>query len=240
MANVVEMHLVLGEWAQGRVAAQASLLLDPADPMGVGPMLAWMAGDTAGALNEARQALLTVRRRQDTERIVTTLFLLAGWHLELGGTEEGLAIAREATAAAEHVGRVAEGAARLAEAMVQADAPDSAAQVAAAAAAMEREQLYLVRPWILRAEGLLRLGQGEFEGALSALQQSAEIAREQGALLEWGRTLAALAQVARVAGARAIAVQADRARLTIIQQIGPEVRDLVWARELPDHGDPAT
>jgi len=240
MANVVEMHLVLGEWAQGREAAKASLLLDPADPLGVRPMLAWMAGDTASALDEARQTLLLARRRQDTERTVTILFILANWHLELGSTDEGLAIAREATAAATHVGRVAEGAARLAEAAVRATAPDAAAQVAEAAAAMEREQLYLVHPWVLRAEGLLRQSRGDTEGALAALQQSADLAREQGALPEWGRTLAALAHVARVAGASATADQADQARAAIIDQIGPEVRGLVWARVLPEYGDPAT
>jgi hypothetical protein len=112
--------------------------------------------------------------------------------------------------------------------------------VAEAAAAMEREQLYLVRPWVLRAEGLLQQSRGDTEGALAALQQGADLAREQGALPEWGRTLAALAHVARVVGAEAAADQADRARAAIIDQIGPEVRGLIWARALPEYGDPVT
>jgi hypothetical protein len=45
-----------------------------------------------------------------------------------------------------------------------------------------------------------------------------------------GRTLAALAEVARAAGNEALAVEADAERATVVARIGPGVRGLAWAR----------
>src|SRR6185437_15992568 len=72
-ANEAEVCLQLGAWAEGRTAGQTVLAHDVADQYGVAPLLAWMAGDTSGALSLARQALEAARRHQHTEMEAATL-----------------------------------------------------------------------------------------------------------------------------------------------------------------------
>ena len=85
-------------------------------------------------------------------------------------------------------------------------------------------------PQLLRARGLLLSRQGDLPGALTALHESAGVAREQQALLQLGATLAALSEVARTADDQITAREADIERRAIVERIGPEVRILSWAR----------
>src|SRR5207253_11226018 len=55
----------------------------------------------------------------------------------------------------------------------------------------------------------------------------------QHAVIELARTLAVLADAARKCGDLALAAQADAERAEIVVRIGPEVRGLAWARDLP-------
>jgi hypothetical protein len=229
--NEAEVCLQLGAWAEGRAAGQAALAHDATDQYSVAPLPAWMAGDTNGAISLARQALEDARRRQHTEMEAVALQWLADWQLDLGAEEEALASARAALALALAwaVGTAAALAA-LAEAAVRTGAADAPALLAEATAAMERDQQYRHQPRLSRTRGLLLDRQGDAAGALVALGQSAAAARAQEALPELGRTLAALAEVARAAGNEALAVEADAERATVVARIGPGVRGLAWAR----------
>jgi class 3 adenylate cyclase/tetratricopeptide (TPR) repeat protein/DNA-binding XRE family transcriptional regulator len=236
-ANEAEVCLQLGAWAEGRAAGQTALAYDGADQYGVAPLLAWMTGDTSGALTLARRALEAARRRQHTEMEATTLQWLADWQLDLGEVAAALAGARAALALAWPVGAAAASAA-LAEAAVRTGAADAPTLLAEAFAVMERDQQYRHLPRLLRARGLLLERQGDASGALASLVQSAAAARAQEALLDLGRTLAALAEQARAAGNEAQAAEAEAERAAIVERIGPEVHGLAWAR-LRDGTQPA-
>jgi DNA-binding NarL/FixJ family response regulator len=59
------------------------------------------------------------------------------------------------------------------------------------------------------------------------------VACSQHAVIELGRTLAVLADAARKRDNETLAAQADAERAAIVERIGPEVRGLAWARDLP-------
>ena len=223
-----ECCLLQGLWEEGRTAARASLRINPADPLGIASLLAWMAGDAAGALRLGCQAMEAARRRQDADGAMLVLIWLVGWHLELEDAAAVLALAPEAQQGATATGHVASVASHLAEAAALAGAPDAGELVAEAAARMEHDQFFLLQPQVLRAEGLWRARAGDLQGSLAALRGSAEAARQQDALPQLGCTLLALARVARAAGDDALASAADEERAAIAAQIGPEARALPW------------
>jgi hypothetical protein len=188
-----------------------------------------MAGDAAGALRLGRQAMEAAWRRQDADGAMMELIFLAGWHLELEDAAAVLALALEVRQGGAATGHVASVASHLAEAAVLVGAPDAGELVAEAASRTEQDQFFLLRTQVLRAEGLWRSREGDRQGSLAALRGSAEVARQQDALPQLGRTLLALARVARAAGDEALASAADEERAAIVAQIGPEARALPWA-----------
>ena len=74
---------------------------------------------------------------------------------------------------------------------------------------------------------------GDLTDALETLDASAAVARSQHAVIELARTLMVLADAARTCGENSLATQADAERAEIVVRIGPEVRGLAWARDLP-------
>lgn len=228
--NEAETAKNQGDWARGRAAAQAALVNDHTDFIGIRPLLAWMEGAPLLALQLGQLGLDDARRRQDAEAEVDCLVLLGQWNLELGRPEDALAAAYGARELARATGRSAMLGATLAEAAVRCGTPDAAALVSEAAETTNREQQLLSRPQVLRAQGLLLASQSDPAAAVAALRQSAEVARQMGALPDLGKSLAALSQVAHAAGDEQTAEAADRERETVMEQIGPEVRGLAWAR----------
>jgi tetratricopeptide (TPR) repeat protein len=219
----------LGAWDEARSAVRKA----QTRVQGIGmAMLLWMEGDFAGALRQEQDDLADLRSQGRVYRLMESLPILADGHLQLGQVPEADAAAREAWAIMQGRGYwdMAFAGAVLAEAAVRAGAPDAEAILVEAEGLVERFTQQRERPQLLRARGLLVARKGDLGGAVAVLQAGAETARAQGALVELGRTLAALAEMARAAGDAALAAEADAERAEVVARIGPEVRGLAWAR----------
>lgn len=228
--NVAWACCNLGDWSEGRIAARAAArALEAAGmPPDPDPLLSWLEGDHARALEPWRALLSDARRRKAMEVQANVLSDLARCRLDLGQIDEALGTLDTVVAAGD--GSFAVGVLVLrAEAAVLAGNPDAPAQVEEATATGERYNNYFDRSTVLRARGLLQHQQGASAAALTTLQQSAEVARRQCLLPALGRTLFYLAEVARTSGDEVLADAADAERAAIIAQIGPEVRGLVWS-----------
>jgi len=121
----------------------------------------------------------------------------------------------------------------LAETLVCLHAPDAEAVLSDAERLIEQTEKVVARPQLMRARGRLLMHHGDLTGAIETLDASAAVARSQHAFIELGHTLAVLADAARKHGDEATAAQADRERAAIVERIGPEVRGLSWAQDLP-------
>jgi DNA-binding CsgD family transcriptional regulator len=229
--------LALGAWEEGRVAARAGLALDPQGRFnGVAgtAVLAWMEGRYEDALSHFRAFSSEGRRRHDVQAVAYGLVLLADCALQLDRPSEAEAPAREAAEVTRSSWRSMAGfVAPLAETLVCLHAPDAEAVLVDAERLIEETDKPVARPQLLRARGRLLMHRGDFTGAIEALGESAAVARSQQAIIELGRTLAVLADAARTHGDATLAAQADAERAAVVDRIGPEVRGLGWARNLP-------
>ena len=88
------------------------------------------------------------------------------------------------------------------------------------------------QPQLLRALGLHYRAAGDLENALDRLLASADAARSQHAIVQLGRTLAVLSDVARARRDSGAASAADAERARIVAHIGPAVRGLNWATRM--------
>jgi DNA-binding CsgD family transcriptional regulator len=223
-----------GAWSDGR---SAGLVARSADPRPLWDfVLPWMEGDFDRALSLAREGLASATRRGDAQAQIRCLTQLADWSLQLERIADAVAYAREAVEFVRTRSYLAWTAAAygpLAEALTLTVAPEAVAVLTEAEAFIAEQEQHYGGPWLLRARGVLQRQRGDLESALSALKSSADLARAQHAAPQVGRTLAVLADVARSAGQRELAVQADAERFEIVERIGPEVRHLAWATKQP-------
>jgi tetratricopeptide (TPR) repeat protein len=165
---------------------------------------------------------------------VFSLVWLGDALLQLGRVEEAVSAAREAVVllgerAYWAYGGWAHGV--LCEALARLCATDAWLALAEAESMIARLEQFFATPCLLRARGLLLAHQNDLGKAIAALMESAAVAREQESLVQAGRTLAALAVVARSAGDLTLATDAAAERLAVVEQIGPEARGLPWAHE---------
>jgi DNA-binding CsgD family transcriptional regulator len=98
---------------------------------------------------------------------------------------------------------------------------------------IDRQGKHAFRPQLLRARGVWLLHRGDVNGAITELEASAAVARSQHASIELGRSLAVLAESAKRRSDRELAARTTEERVALVDQIGPEVRSLAWARGLP-------
>jgi DNA-binding CsgD family transcriptional regulator len=227
----------IGAWEEGRAAARAGLALDPQEGLkGVAgrAVLAWMEGNYEDALTHFRAFGSDGRDRRDVQAMAYGFALLADCTLQLGRPSEAEAPAREA-AEVTRTGwpSMAGFVAPLAETLVRLHAPDAEAVLADAERLIEQTEKFVAQPQLLRARGLLQMHRGALTDAIETLAASAAVARSQNAVIELARTLAVLADAARKCGDLGLAAQADAERAEIVGRIGPEVRGLVWALDLP-------
>jgi DNA-binding CsgD family transcriptional regulator len=229
--------IALGAWEEGRAAARAGLALDPQrrfNGVGGAAVLAWTEGRYEDALGQWRAFESEARQRRDVQAVAYGLALFADYTLQLDRPSEAEAPAREAAEVVQSSWRSMAGfVAPLAETLVCLRAPDAEAVLADAERLIEETDKPVARPQLLRARGRLLMHRGDLTGAIEALGESAASARSQQAIIELGRTLAVLADVARTLGDATLAAQADVERAAVVDRIGPEVRGLAWARHLP-------
>src|SRR4030095_13590213 len=88
--------------------------------------------------------------------------------------------------------------------------------------AAEHEQ-HVADAQFLRARAIVQQQRDNVAAAVATLQRSATLAREQRSVIQLGRTLAVLSEIASSAGDQHLAAEADAERDEIVQRIGPEV-----------------
>jgi class 3 adenylate cyclase/tetratricopeptide (TPR) repeat protein len=228
-ANVAWAYLELGEWEAGRAAARSGLAAGIPETWVLSVILARMEGDLAQSFERAHELLDDARRRADTQGQMSACYYLAYYHLDFHQAEDALSMLRQAMAADGSLADDVFVHVFFAEAAAHAGAPDASALLERVTARVEREQVHIATPLVLRARGLLLHHQGDDVGAMAALQESAAEARRQECVLHLARTLFVVADVARANGDEAVAAAADAERVAIIERIGPEVRGLVWS-----------
>jgi DNA-binding CsgD family transcriptional regulator len=232
-----EVCLWLGAWEEARqgIGASRSEAEWVSGAVLTGGLLAWLEGDHIGALQSFHTALESARERTDRQDELRALALQADSALQLGRAADALRGAREAAhVLVKHgawggVGRIG---GVLAEAAVLAGAADADEVIAGVRERLDATGHEIARPQLLRAEALRLRERGELDAAQSVLVESASIARAQGGLIQLGRTLAVLIEIARVRGDPEDVYDADRERAEIALRIGPEVRGLRWASGL--------
>jgi DNA-binding NarL/FixJ family response regulator len=227
----------VGAWEEGRSATRAGLALDPQGVLNATPgpaWLAWMESRYEDALDHLQVFVSAARQRHDLQGETLALSLLADYLLQLDRAAEAEAPARDVAEVTQASWRNTLGdLAVLAETLVLLQAPDAEANLARAEQLIEQFEKWVARPQILRAKGRLLLQHGDFASAIVALHASAAIARSQHAVIQLGRTLAVLAEAARKVNDEALGAQAETERADIVERIGPEVRRLAWARDVP-------
>jgi predicted ATPase/DNA-binding CsgD family transcriptional regulator len=220
----------LGAWEEGRSAARRGLSLDPRGTA-INAVLAWLEGRYDDAIAHFRTMWSDGRDRGDMQAVAYGLAVSADYMLQLGRAADAEAPAREA---ADVIRRswpgIAGWAAPLAETLVCLEAPDAEDVLADAEEFIGETGKAVARPQLMRARGLLLRQRGDLSGAIEILEASAAMARSQQARIELGRTLAVLSEAAHLHGDRALATRSDLERASIVEQIGREVRGLVWAR----------
>jgi DNA-binding CsgD family transcriptional regulator/tetratricopeptide (TPR) repeat protein len=229
--TIAHASLVLGDWESGRTAARAGLQLDPQNFGSI--LLAWMEGRFEETLALVRADIIESRRRDDVQSLLNNLVWLADLSLELGRVHEAEAPAREAFQLLKTgIFTVWPGltVAPLAEVAARLRTPDADVVLAEAEQFVAESEQFIARPQLLRARGLLLLDHGKIGAAREALLASAELARQQHALLQLGRTLADLGDVFDDAR---FGVAANEERAGLIDRIGLETRGLSWAARQP-------
>jgi DNA-binding NarL/FixJ family response regulator len=228
-------HLWVGTWQDGRAALVAAMQRDPHRQLGHGMfsgILAWLKGRPDEAFSGVEQHLADSRLKHDFQGVVGAHFQTADFALQVDQVARAEADARTGFDLARTrypfwLGLVA---GVLAEALARQDAPDAAATISMLEQLVDERQAGVARPQLLRARAICLEREGNFEGALDALQSSAAIARSQHAVIALGQTLALLATVAASCGKPVLAAQARTELTAIVDGIGPEVRGLPWAQ----------
>ncbi len=228
----------VGAWSEGRAAARGAIELDPESMLSEANAqadLAWMEGRHSDALLEMRAHLAEARGRDDVQGVTVRLYVLADSLLQLGRAPEAEALAREGAELACTRWRGEAGCAMevLAETLVRVGAMDAEEVISDAQQLIDEFEIEGARPQVLRARGLLLLRRGDVDEAIAVLQSSADIAKSQHALIDYGRTLAVLAEAAKRRGDQPLLSQVEAERAAVVMVIGPEVRKLEWARGLP-------
>jgi tetratricopeptide (TPR) repeat protein len=221
----------MGQWQEARTLSRST------DTLGYETAAwqreeAWLQGDYDGALAIVRGHLAALRAGDDTQGLLLDLWWLSDALLQLERWDEAMTTAREAATLLRS--RVYWGAAGLVlavltEASARLQAPDGWTTLHGAEDSIVRLEQLCAQPPLLRARGLLLAQQNDLDDAIAALLNSAAVARQQGALVHVGRTLAILADIACKTGDVTLATKADAERRAIVEQIGPEVRGLPWA-----------
>jgi transcriptional regulator with XRE-family HTH domain/tetratricopeptide (TPR) repeat protein len=226
-----------GAWEEGRSAARAGLALARGSGFNgvAGPAaLAWMEGRHEDALAHFRSFWAESVEQHDMQGAAYATALLADALLQLDRPAEAEDPAREAAELTRGRWPLMTGfVTPLVEALVCLRAPDAEEVLLEAERRIEQTDKAIARPQLLRARGRLLMQRGQLGDAMDALQRSAAIARAQRALVELGRALAVLADAVRAQGNETLAAQADTEREAVVEQIGPEVRGLAWARGVP-------
>jgi len=228
LLNYVENCYLRGMWQEGREAARKA----PTAGRFYRLLMAVMEGDPERALSLVDTLSADARRRDDRQTQIYILWHQSNIALDLGRNMEAAAAARQVAdldPTRQLVGWSAWAYGPFAEATARLKTEDAAAILTEADAVSATYQLRSMQPQLRRARGILFWHRGDLDAAISVLQSSANTARSQHAVLELGRTLAVLADVARARDDAGLAANADKERASIVQGIGPEVRGLVWA-----------
>jgi hypothetical protein len=195
---------------------------------------AWLDGHSDRAILAARDGVPAARCQRDVIGVLARLEQAADFALQLGQLGAAIAASRELLETIQvwvwpwwSAAALAYGS--LVEALVLSGAAEAQDVLIEAETLLARQEHHVARPQLLRARGLLLRGLGQMDAALAALQASAEVAREQGAVVQLGRTLAVLAETARLGGAPALAAAAAAERAAVVARLGPEARGLPWA-----------
>jgi DNA-binding NarL/FixJ family response regulator len=227
--------LQLGAWEDGRIAARRAAEMDPEWQFHSLPgpaFLAWMEGQPEQALEDLRTYIAISRQRNDFQSLPTGLYMLADCALQLDQVGVALSAASEAFELVREHGfwpyAVLVGA-PLAEALVRSKVENVEHQLEAIQALVDEHDQRGGDAQFLRARGVLQRQRGDLQSAIQALQQSAAVAREQSAVIQCGRTLAVLAEVAAATGDGDLASSAAADLVDVTRQIGPEVATLAWA-----------
>jgi tetratricopeptide (TPR) repeat protein/DNA-binding CsgD family transcriptional regulator len=237
--NVAETYMFTGDWREGRNAARTGLELDPRGYLKgayARHELAWMEGKPDEALRLVRAHIADARHRADVQGVALNLVLLADFSLQLDRATEAEAPAREAAEFLRVGGQwqpwpgIFCGV--LAETVVQVASPDMDDMLAEMEEMVATTEQFAARPQLLRARGLLLERRGRLYEAVEALTESAEVARDQHAGIQLGRTLDALIRIARQRGDVSVATEAQAELDELVHRIGPEVSVLAWARRV--------
>jgi DNA-binding NarL/FixJ family response regulator/energy-coupling factor transporter ATP-binding protein EcfA2 len=233
---LAEACLLLGDWREGRKAAQIACapgrILTPAHPA----MLAWMEGDPVLALQLLRDAVDEARTSGAFQSMVQSLGLLADGALQLGRTQQAALAAWEAVEIVReraYWGQLEYAYGPLAEALAWTDDDAVDDVLDETATLLDRYHIKRPLPQLLRARGVVLYRRGASTAAIDVLRSSAKEARSQRARIELGRTLACLEAVARATDLGVLADETADERAQIVRLVGPEVRALDWAREVP-------
>jgi len=201
-------------------------------PEGRPAPIPWLDGKHDRALDLMRDSISQARARGDSLILFVGLWGLADALLQLDRVVEAAAPAREAVSLVRDNGYWGRGAfayGTAAEALVRLGAPDSEQLLGEAEERIHANDQAMARPALLRARGILARRDNDLTAALTAFQASATEARAAGSLIQLGRTLAVLADTARVAGEEQVRQEVDTERIGLIERIGPEVQRLRWA-----------
>ncbi|MBV9602846.1 MAG: response regulator transcription factor [Chloroflexi bacterium] len=188
------------------------------------------------ALELMRHAVDEARARGDGPTVAERLTDLCDAFLQLERLEEAEACARETVSLVvssswESLELVIPHA-TAAEVLVRSGAPDAEALLVDAEQRAELHDHGLARPALLRTRALIALRRGELSAALSVLEASAAEARKQGALVQLGRTLAVLSNVAAAQGHAHVQQTVDAERTAVVERIGPHVEHLPWTASI--------
>ena len=225
----------LGAWEEGRTAARRAAEMDPdwqfqSQP---GPAyLAWLEGRPEDALDVLRSYIAVSRERGDFQSLPYGLQVLADAALQVDQVALALAAATEGIDLIRKHSFwpfIAAITGPLAEALVLANVENAEHKLEELERLAADHDQRGADSQFLRARGLLQQRRGEVESAVRTLQRSAAVAREQSAVIQRGRTLAVLAEVAASAGDEGLASETIAQLTDIVRGIGPEVGGLTWA-----------
>ena len=228
--------LQLGAWEDGRAAALRAAALDPGWNLRAQPgpaYRAWLEGRPAEAEEALRTYTAAARDRNDFQGLVTGLFVLADFALQLDRVDDALTAAREGLAIVERTGfwpMAGMVAGPLAEALAVAGTADAENAIANLERLVAEHEQHVSDAQFLRARAVLQRRQGNETSAVATLQRSATLARAQDAAIQLGRTLAALRDIATSVGDYDLAAETDSEHTQIVQRVGSEVLHLAWSR----------